>query len=139
MTKLQRILGIVFVVGVVSCVLPPRGEAAPLAWIVTDASVEPRLAMGVRLYEQTPTGVAIPTLTGLWTRVATVPRGADVRPGTPGLQLGATLADVTPGVHVYVCTAYNLAGETGPSNTLTIDMPAGVPANPVALIFGDIP
>lgn len=138
MSPWARVVGLVIVALVASCTLPPRARAADVELTWNDNSVAgPGLADGTKVYEQTPTGVTIPGLTGRWTLRASPARMADVDGSAPGLQQRTLLPNVSSGVHTYVVTAYNTAGESGPSNTVSpnVPVPAQVPPSPTGLIF----
>lgn len=118
--RLASFLLWLFVVVLAACSLPPRSRAADVDFKWTDNTSGTGLSTSTRLYEQTATGVVIPSLSGRWTIVATVARTADTDPAASGTQQAFRLVDVAAGPHSYCVRSANSAGESGPSNVVTV-------------------
>lgn len=134
MTRLQKLLGFVFVAVMAACSSPIPAHAASVKLEWTDNSLAPDAATITKVYEQSATGtITLGTLPGKWVLLASPAVTGDVDPSVGGVQNSFVVAAVTSGTHTYAVVASNTAGDSGPSNAAPVTVP-GIPASHTGLI-----
>lgn len=119
MSPFARVLGVLAVVLVASCTLPPRSRAADvqLEWTITNG-VDAPVRQSVVFQQVASGGTAIEGLPGRWVEVNRRDTGADANAAKAGIQQRFVVS-LTPGAYTFVVRTSNNAGLGGPSNTVS--------------------